>query len=796
MPEVIPAEVSTTYAWREEPESGGRTRCVVRLYRFAARIRPASLRLPVRPYLVHHFAADNRPMDVEVLAPTGIGWRTLGAHREDGTLASDAAGGADPIVIALDGAESVAWLMVVLRRAQYRRWWPVADTLDGLTFSGEPGVEVDPAPASPDASVTTISPASDAETPQARRMRLVDGWCVQARGHLLATSTSWIVRFDPWRSSLSTLACDPGAHASYGANLIASSGPAYHEAGHAAARETFDAAPMRQLDERAYEARETEIIPGVFLRIGFAFTAAGFRVTVTRRSTRRWLALRLADLSLRLDSQNAIPTVFAHVIEDGPSGRCAFPVCVHVPGGSMIEIDGVRAPQRGWVRCDTSFWGGQRLELCAGADGFAHGLHVVEAGTHAATFDVTVRQSPYPRVSGAADRDGKRPGAHPGMEAYPTALGFRPDWGVFTNNGASCPVEFVTHGFAELCAHQPPLSRDGSLTAVGLLRGALDIQLRHGGWYGNGVEDRFLGSHPSVLWACATYMAITRDRAFLARHAPRLKNRMERLFALDRDGDGIFESAYPGCGGAPGGSSYFDQIRVGHKDAISNPIAFRALVKLAAMWDWAGDGAAADACRARARSLAATFADTFTAPASGRIAGWIDAEGRMHDHAFLSPTTLAVAYGLIEGERAGALMRALWRSLIASGFASFAHGLPLSLAPIPRRDYNPHGLGHPERDDGADTFGAFLNGGVSPAWCGEAIEALHRVGMTAERDLLIDALLVGYADGRHAGGLHARRDWFAWDGTPSGYEGMLCDSFTPLAVILRIRFGYSEPSFA
>jgi len=67
--------------------------------------------------------------------------------------------------------------------------------------------------------------------------------------------------------------------------------------------------------------------------------------------------------------------------------------------------------------------------------------------------------------------------------------------------------------------------------------------------------------------------------------------------------------------------------------------------------------------------------------------------------------------------------------------------------------------------------------------------------MHAERDRLIDALLAGYADGRHAGGLHSRRDWFSWQGAPTGYEGLLCDNFVPLATILRIRFGQPETGF-
>jgi len=239
-----------------------------------------------------------------------------------------------------------------------------------------------------------------------------------------------------------------------------------------------------------------------------------------------------------------------------------------------------------------------------------------------------VHRSPAPTVAG--DETSRRAFA----TAYPTALGYRPDWGLFTNNGASCPVDFAAHGVAELALRAPPLSADGSLSATTLLRGALDILLRGGGWYGAGVEERFVAAHPSVLWACAAYLARTRDRDFLARHRGRMRARMLALFALDHDGDGIAESGYPGRGEAPGGSAWFDQLRAGHQDAFSTPIAYRALDLLVGMWRWAGDEAAAEECAERARRLRAAFLPTFRAP-SGRIAGWRDARGELHDHGFI-----------------------------------------------------------------------------------------------------------------------------------------------------------------
>lgn len=62
--------------------------------------------------------------------------------------------------------------------------------------------------------------------------------------------------------------------------------------------------------------------------------------------------------------------------------------------------------------------------------------------------------------------------------------------------------------------------------------------------------------------------------------------------------------------------------------------------------------------------MQANYLKTFLNPATGRIAGWKCAEGKLHDHAFLYVAGAAVAGGLVDSERrrcANSALIAGWR---------------------------------------------------------------------------------------------------------------------------------------
>jgi hypothetical protein len=108
--------------------------------------------------------------------------------------------------------------------------------------------------------------------------------------------------------------------------------------------------------------------------------------------------------------------------------------------------------------------------------------------------------------------------------------------------------------------------------------------------------------------------------------------------------------------------------------------------------------------------------------------------------------------------------------------------------------------GAPERDDGTDTFGKYLNGGCCVSDAVHFMTALYMVGEKEKADRILRAMLErqhkgvfpnggGFQNGvvdHYPGGA----EFFTWDAQTCGYEGHLTYSFSFLqAIFLR------EPEF-
>ncbi len=132
------------------------------------------------------------------------------------------------------------------------------------------------------------------------------------------------------------------------------------------------------------------------------------------------------------------------------------------------------------------------------------------------------------------------------------------------------------------------------------------------------------------------------------------------------------------------------------------------------------------------------------------------------------------------------------------GFTRFDLGVPPMLVPVRRSDYlQPNCLGLPAREDGTDTFGYYMNGGIT---AGQVLHYLmaHYVlddpELAGRADTILRAMLQRQRRGGFQNGVRDATfegiDWTTWDGKPSGYEGYLADSFRFLqAVLMR------EPAF-
>jgi len=395
----------------------------------------------------------------------------------------------------------------------------------------------------------------------------------------------------------------------------------------------------------------------------------------------------------------------------------------------------------------------------------------------------------------------------------PRFNGFRRDWlNIFqlspqhralANNETSDVCAFTVFEYSAVAERTPPLAT--GLTALDMIRQTLDRYL--GGMPAYGVADPkqrtlpydFVDTYPSLVLAAWDYVRGSKDQAWLRQNYAGVKVWATKMLAMDRDGQGLLE--YPASGNAglwtdrngrmllrP--ANWWDTIGFGHQDAYSNAIAYPALRGMAEMARQANKPEDARLYTARADKLQAVYYRTFYNPATGVLAGWKSADGKLHDYYFLFVNGMAITYGLVPRDQANAIMDHLLAKLKAVGFTHFEYGLPGNLIPVRREDYVDlaKSAGGPQKEDGSDGFQIYENGAASGNFAYYTLEALYQLGRRQEADAMLFPMLRGYEDGLFQGrGSNGKTyDWKAWDGTPNGYEGLLVDNYmTLLAVLAR-----------
>ena len=91
--------------------------------------------------------------------------------------------------------------------------------------------------------------------------------------------------------------------------------------------------------------------------------------------------------------------------------------------------------------------------------------------------------------------------------------------------------------------------------------------------------------------------------------------------------------------------------------------------------------------RAAAEKLRAAYFDAFYNPATGVLAGWRSADGKLHDYYFLWVNGIAIHYGLVPQGKANAIMDRLLAKMKEVGYTRFDLGLPGNLIPVAKKDY-------------------------------------------------------------------------------------------------------------
>lgn len=96
--------------------------------------------------------------------------------------------------------------------------------------------------------------------------------------------------------------------------------------------------------------------------------------------------------------------------------------------------------------------------------------------------------------------------------------------------------------------------------------------------------------------------------------------------------------------GASMPSTYYDLVRSGHKEAFVNVRFLKSLANLAALEEAAGFPGRAAALRTQLARSRDAFHRTFWNPATGRYAGWVDANGKMWDYGEVVPNLQALLW--------------------------------------------------------------------------------------------------------------------------------------------------------
>jgi hypothetical protein len=374
--------------------------------------------------------------------------------------------------------------------------------------------------------------------------------------------------------------------------------------------------------------------------------------------------------------------------------------------------------------------------------------------------------------------------------------------GMLANNVVSDPASSALWFYADQAFWTPELAP--GVSAMPTLRRTLDWWLDHkvlpsGEMICYWDKTHFLDANAGPLIAAWDYVEATGDRPWLARRIERLEFIAEFLARRDVDGDGLVEATQSGNYGTlkePARScAWWDALNCGGKDSYSNALIYRAWRCLADLEAKSNRRAQQARYTQLADRLKGAYCKTLLNPQTGWLAWWKSEDGELHDYASPVINGLAIEYGLVAPEQGRQILARLRQRIAEAGFTRFDLGVPPMLIPVRRGDYLlPDAIGCPQREDGTDTFGYYMNGAITAGQVLHFLAAHYVLGEHAPADQILHAMLEREARGEFQNGAvnayPKGMDWTTWAGRPAGYEGYLADSFRFLqAVLLR------EPAF-
>lgn len=533
-------------------------------------------------------------------------------------------------------------------------------------------------------------------------------------------------------------------------------------------------------------------LPGFTMDVDFEVSAAGYTMHIAQHNEAAQTFLEAEAWRWVWDGRRVFSLSALARPQHGNHRNGLVEPCGgwHCTGQGVLSFTSLGAPPVG-MQIDTSGFGGRQAfaGLLLGVRPEPFGPVTLLAGDYTTELEFKVTNL-EPALEAATPRSMVHPGL---LRAWGSQFTFRPEHGGFSNNSFGVNAENCLYFIADLAPYTRTSAPLPSMTE--LLRYTLELAIKGGPGYACFLEEAH-DTAPSQLISAGRVYQAERNRQWVREIWPFLERRVAHILgSLDENGFYICRRLSGNSRSFHTSSNAWDTFCIGHADGYSGALAYRALRNAAVLARVAGDASLAEQCDLAAQRLREAFVPTLFNPVTGWLAGWRSKDGELHDHAMHFVTALAANYGILEPVQAREMLSRLEQKRLAAGLDDFRYGLPPQFMPVPARDHWSDGgwsrTEVPHRADGADTFGIFTNGGLTPVFCGFYLRALSQFGFTDTADRLSDQLLASFDRGQFEGCLNGA-ECYTLDGMPSGYEGTLAHSYHVLLAI-GLHKGWIRP---
>lgn len=397
--------------------------------------------------------------------------------------------------------------------------------------------------------------------------------------------------------------------------------------------------------------------------------------------------------------------------------------------------------------------------------------------------------------------------------------------GVWSNNALSDPVSNTIYMLADAVLLMPEIAPDVSIAKilkksveyfidnkttdyglVGYTAGGIPATIDDKGdpdpldkEYNPGHHQTVMDANPSLIIGAWAYVKTSSDTAWLNKRLKDLALIADYMEQRDIDNDGLIESRQSGNSDTRpprNPDMAFDAYSSGHKNAYVNILSYRAYKCMADLYKTLGNATMEKKYQMLSVNLKAAFLKTFYNQETGWLGWWKSRDGELHDIHSDIPTSLAVSYGLIDVQSGKEMLTRYWDELRKTEFNRFDLGVPICIKPVQKKDMEHY-----------TDFKMFLNGGCAVSNASYTIDALNMVGMSAQADTILNAMINRQATGVYPNGGAFQNGFvdnyplgaevYDWDGNTAGYEGHLVYCWTFIHSLIfkettfqRLRTGF------